>query len=236
MGFSVNLEFFEGPLDLLLNLVRKNLIEIERVSLSKITSDFLTYIEKSSFLDLNQIAEWLLLAAILLRIKSRWLIPVPEKEEEVETSVITERDEREEFFLQKAKEFLSKAYVNSSEYMLIERENGRRKKGGLKADMLLLSNSFFTLLKRRKTMEAFVQTIPTINYEQIMKRTYSTIEEKEFVTIEDLIEGLSSLEEALVTFFCLLELVKNGRIIVIQEAPFNPIYIWSREAFEHATG
>ncbi len=230
MGFTVDLNFFKGPLDLLLEQVRKRIIEIEKVNIFQITEDYLKSLDDRN-LDLTEASEFILLASILLRIKVRWLLPSAAGEEEP----VREESKPASFAaLERARDFLMEVFERNLGYILIERKNGKGKESGVEADILALSNSFFSLLKRRKTMEAFMETVNPVDYEKILHSTTAKIEEKGFMTIDELVEEASSIEEALVMFFCLLELVKGRRIIVVQEVPFAPIQIWSREAFENA--
>ena len=230
MGFTVNLDFFQGPLDLLLEQVRKRTVEIERINIFQITEDYLRSLEEKRP-DLTEASEFILLASILLRIKVRWLLPAPAEEEE---PIKEERKPASFASLEKASSFLLEMFEKNLGYILIERKNGRGKESGVEADILALSGSFFSLLKRRKTMEAFMETVNPVDYERIFRSTAARIEHKGFLTIDELVDGASSIEEALVMFFCLLELVKSGRVIVVQEVPFAPIQIWSREAFGNA--
>ncbi|HAL91623.1 MAG TPA: chromosome segregation protein ScpA, partial [Verrucomicrobia bacterium] len=85
--YKVKLEVFEGPLDLLLYLIKKEELEIHNIPMEKITSQYIQYIELMKMLDLNIAGEFLVMAATLMMIKSRMLLPVedrPEMEEEEE--------------------------------------------------------------------------------------------------------------------------------------------------------
>ena len=81
MGYEIKLDIFEGPLDLLLYLIKKNEIDIYDIPIALITRQYLEYIEMIRSLNLDLAGEFLVLAATLIHIKSRMLLPVPENEE-----------------------------------------------------------------------------------------------------------------------------------------------------------
>ena len=84
MTYAVKLESFEGPLDLLLHLIAKAQVDIKDIFVSEITDQYLSYLEQMEQLDMEQATEFLTMAATLLNIKSRSLLPKPEKVEEDE--------------------------------------------------------------------------------------------------------------------------------------------------------
>ena len=84
MPYKVKLESFEGPLDLLLYLIKKNEVDIYDIPISKITRQYLEYIEIIQLLDLEAASDFILMAATLMRIKAQMLLPKPSIEEEVQ--------------------------------------------------------------------------------------------------------------------------------------------------------
>ena len=85
MGLNVKLEVFEGPLDLLLHLLDKNKVSIYDIPIVEITNQYMEYIREMQRQDLNIMSEFLVMAATLLDIKSKWLLPKEESEDEEET-------------------------------------------------------------------------------------------------------------------------------------------------------
>ncbi|MCK4423207.1 MAG: segregation/condensation protein A, partial [Candidatus Omnitrophica bacterium] len=83
MSYKVKLEVFEGPLDLLLYLIKKDELDITDIPIAKITQEYLEYLELMKLLDLNIAGEFIVMAATLMHIKSRMLLP-PEELEELE--------------------------------------------------------------------------------------------------------------------------------------------------------
>ena len=86
MGIPVKLEVFEGPLDLLLHLIEKNKVDIYDIPIVLITEQYLDYVSKMDTKDMDVMSEFLVMAATLVRIKSKMLLPVEEEEEEETTS------------------------------------------------------------------------------------------------------------------------------------------------------
>ena len=82
MGIPVKLEVFEGPLDLLLHLIEKNKVDIYDIPIVLITEQYLDYVSKMDTKDMDVMSEFLVMAATLVRIKSKMLLPVEEEEEE----------------------------------------------------------------------------------------------------------------------------------------------------------
>ena len=90
MELKVKLEVFEGPLDLLLHLLDKNKVSIYDIPIVEITNQYLDYIREMQRQDLNIMSEFLVMAATLLEIKSKWLLPKEESEEEEEIDPLAE--------------------------------------------------------------------------------------------------------------------------------------------------
>ena len=82
MGIDIKVNAFEGPLDLLLHLIEKNKVDIYDIPIVEITNQYMEYIRQMQREDLNVMSEFLVMAATLLKIKSKMLLPQPEKEEE----------------------------------------------------------------------------------------------------------------------------------------------------------
>ncbi len=114
MSVTFKLEDFEGPLDLLLYLLEKNKMSIYDIEISSITDQYLAYIETSNTLELEQMSEFIVMAATLLYIKSKMLLPKPPKNEE-----LVEDDPREEL-IRKLLEYKKIKYVS---HELNERQN-----------------------------------------------------------------------------------------------------------------
>lgn len=248
MSLEVKLQVFEGPLDLLLYLIEKNKVDIYDIPIVDITEQYLDYIRQMRREDMNVMSEFLVMAATLIGIKCRMLLP-KEVNEDGE-----EEDPRAEL-VEKLLEYKMYKYMS---YELKDRQ--------LDADKIWF---------KQKTMPKEVtEYTPPVDYEQliggvnlaglreifdsVMKRredkidpiraNFGKIEKDEvdmdakFVYVEDyiytkkrcsfrnLLEKQHSKMEVIVTFMVILELMKVGKILIEQETAFGDIYITSKEA------
>ena len=248
MAIPVKLEVFEGPLDLLLHLIDKNKVDIYDIPIVEITEQYLDYIKQMETEDMNVVSEFLVMAATLIDIKCRMLLP-KEVNEEGE-----EEDPRAEL-VEKLLEY------KMCKYMSYE----------LKDRMVEAEKNFYKRPTLPKEVNDYVQPV---DYEQllgdmtlaklqdifnsVMKRqedkidpvrsTFGKIEKDEIdmelktVYIEDyirchrkfsfrkLLEKQNSKMEIIVTFLVILELMKLGKIGIEQENIFDDIIITSKEA------
>ncbi len=247
MDLKVKLQVFEGPLDLLLHLLEKNKVNIYDIPIVEITNQYMDYISEMKRQDLNIVSEFLVMAATLLDIKSRMLLPKEEKEE-------IQEDPRAEL-VQKLLEY--KMYKCMS-YELKDRQVDAQKvmfKTPTIPDEVrkyqepvnleeLLSN--VTL----KKLNAIFKSIMRKREDKIdpIRSKFGKIE-KEEVSLEErmvyleqyaiahrnfsfrgILEAQSTKMEIIVTFLSILELMKTGKILISQENIFDDILIESRIA------
>ena len=245
MGIPVKLEVFEGPLDLLLHLIDKNKVDIYDIPIVEITNQYMEYIEAMQEQDLNVMSEFLLMAATLLDIKCRMLLP-PEVNEEGE-----EEDPRAEL----VEQLLQYKMYKYMSYELRDRQ--------MDGELLMFKEP--TVPDEVKAYEPPIDldevldgvTLSKLNsiFKDIMKRQIDKIDpvrstfgkiEKEEVTVEDKLEYLNtyitkhkkfsfrdlltkqkSKTQLVVTFLAILEMMKMGTIWVEQENTFDDIIITS---------
>lgn len=245
MGIPVKLQVFEGPLDLLLHLIDKNKIDIYDIPIVEITDQYMEYIQAMEKSDLNVMSEFLLMAATLLDIKCRMLLP-KEVNEEGE-----EEDPRQEL----VEQLLQYKMYKYMSYELKDRQ--------IEGDMVLYKEP--TIPEEVKNYEEPVDldalldglTLAKLNqiFQDVMKKQGDKIDplrskfgkiEKEEVTLPeklDFVEGYarqhkkfsfrsllktqSSKTQIVVTFLAILEMMKTGKIRIEQEQPFEDIMITS---------
>ncbi|MCI8893454.1 MAG: segregation/condensation protein A [Lachnospiraceae bacterium] len=244
---NVKLQVFEGPLDLLLHLLEKNKVNIYDIPIVEITGQYLEYIAEMKRQDLNIMSEFLVMAATLLDIKSRMLLPVEETEEE-------EEDPRAEL-VQKLLEY--KMYKCIS-YELRDRQVDAQRV------MYKLPTIPREVLEYEEPVDPAMLladlTLARLNmiFKSIMRKQVDRIDpirskfgriEKEEVSLEEkmayvedyarshpsfsfraLLEAQSTKMEVIVTFLSILELMKLGKITISQEYIFDDIKIESRVA------
>ena len=243
MELKVKLEVFEGPLDLLLHLLDKNKVSIYDIPIVEITNQYLDYIREMQRRDLNIMSEFLVMAATLLEIKSKWLLPKEESEEEEE---IDPRAELMEQLLQyKLFKYMSQELkdrqIDAGRRLFKNPsipEEVRSYEEPLDLDELTkgynlkkLHAIFESVMKKRTDkMDPIRSRFGKIEREEvsldekmIYLETYC-MEHKRF-SFRDLLERQRSKVEIIVTFLGILELMKTGRIQIEQEHLFDEIYI-----------
>ena len=245
MAISVKLEVFEGPLDLLLHLIDKNKIDIYDIPIVEITEQYLDYIKKMETEDMNIMSEFLVMAATLIEIKCRMLLP-KEVNEEGE-----EEDPRAEL-VQKLLEYKMCKYMS---FELRDRQVDAAR----------------NLYREQKLPEEVAAYRQPINYEELMgdmtltklqeifksivrkqedkidpiRSKYGNIEKEEVdmeakmlyveayarehrsFSFRKLLEKQTGKMEIIVTFLIILELMKTGKITISQESIFDDIMITS---------
>ncbi len=234
-GYQVKLEVFEGPLDLLLFLIRKKKIEIENIPIAIITREYLEYLNHKEQINLDREADFLFMAALLIYIKSQFLLPreQPLTEEEDPRRPLVDRlldyqkikaatvilREREDEQLQLWKRSVPPPLPPQSEEIvdLIE------------VSLFDLAETFFAVLRKREYEHHRLLRGKDISLEEVMKQIIAALKEKTYLDFLEYLEAQETLEEALVAFFCLLELIKSHVVIAVQEQLFRTIKVWLRK-------
>ena len=230
----VKLARFEGPLDLLLHLIKRDEIDIYDIPIAHITQQYLAYLELMRQLDLDVAGEFLVMAATLMRIKAKMLLPLPGPGEEED-----EGDPREELVqrLVEYRQFKEAAGTlkdrEAERRMLFERGMvpGENEAGPLP----LASVTLFDLLDALNRMmsrlpEPAVYDVRAEAYdvEDKMSLIARTVAEQGSVSFTALMMACRARAEVIVTFIALLELVKLGQVGVTQAEAFGDILIVAR--------
>jgi segregation and condensation protein A len=232
-GYQVQTEFFEGPLDLLLHLIRKNKMNIIEVRLSQITAEYLSYLQGKRGINPSRESEFLMTAATLIYIKSRSLLPKPENaaEESPEKQLIHTLIEYEK--IQKISRMLQE--MEYTELLLWRRleidENFTNREYALKeVSAFQLAEIFFDIVKKKEN-EQFLY-ISSKNYSIAEKQTeiLALLESSGFVDFSVYVSRLDSIEEIVVSFFTLLEMIKRHLLVAVQEQLFGTIGIYKNDA------
>jgi segregation and condensation protein A len=232
-GYQIQTEYFEGPLDLLLHLIRKNKMNIMEVRLSQITNEYLSYLEGKRGLNPSRESEFLMTAATLIYIKSRSILPKPEipDEESPEKQLIHTLIEYEK--IQKISKMLRE--MEYTELLLWRRlemnESFTNREYELKeVSAFQLAEIFFDIVKK-KEYEQFLE-IPSKNYSIAKKQEeiISLLECSGFLDFTEYVTKLDSIEEMVVSFFTLLEMIKRHMLIAVQEQLFGTISIYKNTA------
>lgn len=247
MELTVKLQVFEGPLDLLLHLLEKNKVNIYDIPIVEITNQYLAYIGEMKRQDLNIMSEFLVMAATLIDIKSRMLLPKEEKEEEEEDPRAELVQKLLEYKMYKCMSYELKDRQMDAERVLFKvptiPEEVRQYEEPINVEELV---SNITLKKLnaifKSIMKKQVDKIDPIRsqFGKIEKEEVSLEERMEFLeqyamqhrnfSFRGLLEAQSSKMEIIVTFLAILELMKTGKIFISQENIFDDILIESKVA------
>ncbi len=233
MSYAVKLGIFEGPLDLLLHLIRKQEIDIYDIPIALITRQYLNYLDLMKTLNLEVAGEFLVVAATLAQIKSRMLLPREDRGEGEEEGP----DPREELVrrLVEHERFKEAASTLETREALWQDVFARQGKADLPAgeeDLVLSHVGIFDLLDALRTV---LDRIPDQRLQQITLDQI-TVSEKiawilerlrgaEALSFEALFEGSESRVAVIVTFLALLELIRLKMVAVRQERTFGAIEI-----------
>jgi len=222
---------FEGPLDLLLHLIKRDEIDIYDIPIAHITAQYLKFIEIMQMLDLDVAGEFLVMAATLMRIKAKMLLPVPKSDDEED-----EGDPREEL-VQRLLEY--RLYKEAS-LTLKEQEALRRsifERGMVPTEddagpLPLAPATLFDLLEalnrvmaRRPERTVYTVQTEAWDMEDKMSLIARTVAEDGRLLFSTIMGQASERMEVVVSFMALLELVKLGRVVVVQDANFADILI-----------
>lgn len=242
MNLEFKLQAFEGPLDLLLHLIEKNKVNIYDIPIVEITDQYMEYVKQISRQDLNLVSEFLVMAATLLDIKAKMLLPKEEKEEE-------EEDPRQDL-VERLLEYKRYKYMS---YELKDRQLDAEKSMYRKSSLPDEIKSYEPPVDLEKLLDGV--TIDKLNaiFHEIIRKQYNKIDpirskfgkiEKEEVSLEEkidfvydyainnkkcsfrqLLKKQSSKMQIIVTFLAILELMKIGKINIIQDHIFDDIII-----------
>jgi segregation and condensation protein A len=237
-GYQVRLEVFEGPLDLLLFLIRKKKIDIHDIPIATITRDYLEYLDRKERINLDREAEFLFIAALLIYIKSQMLLPR-------ETDLAEQDDPRRMLVnrlleYEKVKAACSLLREREEDQILQWRRNflpplpGEAELDFAEISLFDLAESFFLVMKRRAAADTRVIKGRDVSYEEKMKELLGLLRDGRVLDFIAYFETQASLEEALISFFCLLELVKSRQAVAVQDDLFQTIRVWLRKESRRA--
>lgn len=239
--YKIELEVFEGPLDLLLYLIKKEEIDIYDIPIEKINKQYMEYLDLMRMLDLNIAGEFLVMAATLMMIKSRMLLPVEERPE------LDEEDEDPRWDLvkqlveyKKYKDVASKLHVQELEQedifdigqdiaILDDADEGF----GLEdVNLYDLISAFNNVLKRTKNEVVGDIFSDKFTVADKIDELVSLLRKKRSVKFHALFTEETTKHEVVCTFLALLELIKLKSITIYQDGQFGEIEILSDEAPE----
>jgi segregation and condensation protein A len=236
--YKIALDVFEGPFDLLLHLIRENELDIYRVRLSEITDQYISYIEIIQELDLEIAGEFLVIAATLLHLKSRALLPEEEQDEEEE---FIEEDAGAQLIKQlieyhRFKEASSELrQMEDKQVLRFERQRVKdplELEGFVEVDLFDLLKAFQNVLQFVRTEDVTEVEKEPVSIEEKMAEILTTLMEKKSVEFEELFKDEPTRQMMVVTFLAMLELTKQQNIVIRQDAQFGNIHFFLHPQFQ----
>lgn len=242
LELQFQLPVYEGPLDLLLDLIRKQEIDIYDIPIAKITSQYLEYMRALEDLDINLGGEFILMAATLIHIKSRLLLP-PDPEEIREGDGLDPREElvqqllEHEKFKNAAQMLYQKAMVEAASFTRGEIEKWIDRSGEPEIAVTLydLVMTFHAVIDRAKLRTPMEIAHDEMTISQMIAHLRMLFEHSsQPILLTQIFESYTTRRALVVTFLALLELVRLRAIRLSQKQTFGEIYAQKRENFENA--
>jgi len=238
-AFPVKLSNFEGPLDLLLFLIKRNEIDIEDIPIALITQQYLDTIDLMRELNLDLAGEFLVMAATLIHIKSKMLLPRPETAAGVEGEA--EEDPRDAL----VRRLLEHQKFKAAAGLLHEREQlraaqwqrpdervaaiaGDEYEPELEVDLFSLLSAFQSVVQRAKLRPKVLLPPEQIPVEARIDQLLARLSETDALGFEDLFADVNDRSGLIVTFLALLEMIRLKLVRVFQQGTFGPIRVYKR--------
>ena len=234
MDYTIKIDNFQGPLDLLLYFIQRDKINMYDISINHITKEYLNYINMMKDLNIEIAGEFILMASMLMKIKSRMLLPRYEKEldEEVE-------DPRQEL-IDRLVEYKKYKYASEEMKEILEMSSLKYEKGideKLDDELLDLSSYykdysvfdlvmiFNNIINKSSEIDLYQTEIEQFTINEKSIEIMSTLNKKKEIIFSEIIKNISSKIEQVVIFLALLDLMKNNSIKIVQNDVFAKISI-----------
>ena len=250
MSLEVKLEVFEGPLDLLLHLIDKNKVNIYDIPIVIITEQYLDYVAGMEREDLNVVSEFIVMAAMLLDIKAKMLLPAEEEEEEEEDDPRQELVEKLlEYKMYKCMSMELKDRQLDAERAMYREQNLPEEVAEYEQPvdleqlvdgltLIRLKQIFDDVLKRSENKIDPIRSKfgkiqkEDVNLEERTAYVHDYVRSHRQFSFRQLLGSSHSKMEVIVTFLVILEMIKGGKVNVLQENRQDDILITSKEADE----
>jgi len=236
MEYNIVLKTYEGPMDLLLSLIKENEIDIYDIPIFKITEQFLDYIKKMKDLNLELTADFIVMASTLLEIKSKMLLPKTKKAEDEEE----EEDPRKDL-VESLLEY--KKYKEASEILKTQEEYESKSFYKLKTEIFdvneidflkdsnvdKLSKAFFNILKRFEDDKSIFIERERFKVEDAVRNIKREVFIKKKIDFTSLLDDIVFKVDVITYFLGMLELIKNEFIVANQKDNYGDILIEKRD-------
>ncbi len=235
MTYRCNIEVFEGPLDLLLHLIKEQKMDIQDIAIATITRQYMDYIELMQDLNLEVAGEYLIMAAELTRIKSKVLLPVQEQE-------LEEGEEGEDPRAELMRRLQEYQRYKEAAFELRVREHDRQQvfvRGGdilwdedsgeemiQEASAFDLLNAFQNILRSKEFKKDYEIKVSVFSVSDRLAHILEILNAAKTITFDSLFTVLNSRQELVVTFLALLETMRLKLVRIQQAKQFDPIRLY----------
>ena len=228
-ALEVILETFEGPLDLLLYLIRKQNLDILDIPIAEITRQYMVYVELMQSARLELAAEYLLMAAMLAEIKSRMLLPRPsdvEGEEEDPRAQLIRRLQEYERYRKAAEDIDDRPRVGREVFLaVVECDDKPVKRVEPNVTLFEMLDAFRSVLQRAEMYRHHRVLMEALSVRERMSQILGRISAEHFLSFESLFDVKEGRMGVVVTFMAVLELLKESLLVLVQNEPFAPIHV-----------
>lgn len=235
MNYKLRLDIFEGPLDLLIYLIRKNDLDISKVSIREVTEQYMEFIEMMKMLDLNVVGDFLVMAATLMQIKSRMLLPpdpveIEQEEESPEDELVRRLNEYQRF--KEIAESLKEKEIERQDLFpripdeeAIKQIKEESKEYYFEANLFDLINALTDALNKQKPEVTHNVVREEFTVEKKVHDILHLLIDVDSVMIQNLFSKCREKTEIIVTFLAVLELIRLKEIKIFQQRNFGDIQI-----------
>ena len=230
-ALEVFLEAFEGPLDLLLYMIRRQNLDILEINVAEITRQYMAYIDMMKAMQFELAAEYLLMAAMLAEIKSRMLLPrqAVEAEEDDPRAELIRRLQEYERFKQAAEDIDVLPRLGRDVFMAIIKEPNRQQERpqpdvAMQEILLALTD----VLHRADMFESHKVQLERLSTRERMSQVLETLRGQQFVPFVSLFRLKEGRSGVVVTFLAIMELIKESLVEIVQSEAYGPIHVKAR--------
>ena len=235
-AYPVRLDNFEGPLDLLLHLIKRHEVDIYDIPITLITRQYLDYIDLMQEMNLDVAGEFLVMAATLIHIKSRMLLPrhdpTQEDTEEDPREVLVRRLLEHQKFKAAAELLHERETLRSAQWTRpdgpIAEIAGEAPEPEVEVDLFSLISAFRSVVERAKQRPKLYLPSEQIPIEDRIEQLMARLSETEACGFEDLFSDVESRAGMIVTFLAMLEMIRLKLIRVFQAGVVGPIRVYKR--------
>ncbi|HEY6466788.1 MAG TPA: segregation/condensation protein A [Candidatus Acidoferrales bacterium] len=237
--YRINLPAYEGPLDLLLDLIRKQEMDIHNIPIAKITEQYLDYLHQLEKLDIDLSADFIYMAATLIHIKSKMLLPADPlasaEEQGDPRQELVHRLLEHEKFKNAAQMLYEKQQIEDHVWSRPDRSlyTGDAVEGELVVSLVDLVKTFQQILERKKEVSKFSLRHESVSIAQMMDRLrHRLITSDDPVSLVAFFDACESRNAMIVALLAVLEMVRMQAVLLVQDALFSDIQVRKHKMFD----